>query len=69
MPKISKLLANIKIRMLVDQGQLEVFANGGIYSYSEEFAFTPDRDDIGFFTNGSLRLTSMSFHEIGSIWY
>ncbi len=60
---------HIKIRMLVDQGQLEVFANGGIYSYSEEFAFSPDRDDIGFFTNGSLRLTFMSFHEIGSIWY
>jgi levanase/fructan beta-fructosidase len=34
----------IKIRILVDWGQLEVFANDGVFSYSEQFAFNPDGD-------------------------
>ncbi len=32
--------------ILVDWGQLEVFAKNGVYSYSEQFAFTPEMDDI-----------------------
>ena len=59
---------HIKIRILVDWGQLEVFANNGIFSYSQQFAFTPDRDDIELFTNGDIKLVSMEFHEIARIW-
>jgi len=59
----------IKMRILVDWGQLEVFANHGIYSYSEHFAFLPDnRGDICFFTDGEIKLVSMEFHEISRIW-
>lgn len=58
----------INIRILVDWGQLEVFANNGVYSYSEQFAFNPDNNDITLFTDGDLKLISMKFHEINSIW-
>jgi len=59
----------IKLRILVDWGQLEVFANKGIFSYSEHFAFSPDnRGDITLFTDGGIRLVNMEFHEINRIW-
>jgi levanase/fructan beta-fructosidase len=59
---------HIKIRILVDWGQLEVFANQGVYSYSEQFAFSPDNSDISLFTDGDIKLISMEFHEIARIW-
>jgi len=59
---------HIVVRILVDWGQLEVFANNGIYSYSEQFAFTPDRNDIELFTDGAITLVSMEFHEIARTW-
>ena len=61
-------LNKIKIRILVDWGQLEVFANDGIYSYSEQFAFSPENNDISLFSDGSVKLVSMEFHEISKIW-
>jgi len=67
-----KLLPNssnrIKIRILVDWGQLEVFANNGVFSYSKQFAFTSDRDDIELFTDGEIKLVSMEFHEVARTW-
>ncbi|HLT93415.1 MAG TPA: glycoside hydrolase family 32 protein [Membranihabitans sp.] len=59
----------ITLRILVDWGQLEVFANGGIFSYSENFAFSPDNSgSISFFTDGEINLVSMDFHELARIW-
>jgi fructan beta-fructosidase len=59
----------IKMRILVDWGQLEVFANQGIFSYSEHFGFSPDnRGDISLFADGEIRLINMEFHEINRIW-
>jgi levanase/fructan beta-fructosidase len=58
----------LTIRLLVDWGQLEVFAQGGIYSYSEQFPFTPERDDLGLSTDGKVTLVSMELHEIRRIW-
>lgn len=58
----------IKIRILVDWGQLEVFANDGIFSFTEQFGFTTDRDDIQLVTDGDIALVSMEFHEIARIW-
>ena len=59
----------IKLRILIDWGQLEVFANQGIFSYSEHFAFSPDNlGDISFFTDGEIELISMEFHDIKSMW-
>jgi sucrose-6-phosphate hydrolase SacC (GH32 family) len=59
---------HVKIRMLVDWGQLEVFGNNGIFSYTQQFAFSPDHDDIELFTDGTLRLINMEFHEIARTW-
>ena len=60
---------HIKLRILVDWGQLEVFANNGIFSYSEQFAFSPDnRTSVSLFTDGDIQLISMEFHEISRTW-
>ena len=60
---------HIKVSILVDWGQLEVFANKGIFSYSEQFAFSPDnRGNISLFTDGDIQLISMEFHEISRTW-
>lgn len=59
---------HLKIQILVDWGQLEVFVNNGVYSYSEQFAFTPYRDDIALFSDGDVKLLSMHLHEMLSIW-
>ena len=58
----------VHIRILVDRGQLEVFGNNGIFSYTQEFAFAPDVDTIELFTDGNLKLVSMAFHEIARTW-
>ncbi len=60
--------SHIQIRMLVDWGQLEVFANHGVFSFSEQFAFDPDSNDLTLFADGDLTLVSMEFHEIERIW-
>ena len=59
---------HVHIKLLVDWGQLEVFGNNGIFSYSQEFAFAPDHDGIELFTDGTLKLVSMEFHEISRTW-
>ena len=59
---------HITIRILADWGQLEIFSNNGIYSYSEQFAFTPERDDLELSTDGKVKLVSMELHEIKRIW-
>lgn len=58
----------LTIRVLADWGQLEVFAQGGVFSYSEQFPFTPDRDDLGLKADGDVRLLSMELHEIRRTW-
>ena len=58
----------IKIRILVDWGQLEVFANNGIFSFSEQFAFAPNENDIELFTDGDIKLIAMEFHEVARTW-
>lgn len=59
---------HICIRILADWGQLEVFSNYGIFSYSEQFAFTPERDDLALNSDGKVRIVSMELHEIKRIW-
>ena len=58
----------LEMRILVDWGQLEVFANDGIFSFTEQFAFSPERKDIEFLSNGDVQLVSMEFHEVKRIW-
>ncbi len=59
---------HVKIRILVDWGQLEVFANNGIFSYTQQFPFTPDVDHLELYTDEDVKLVKMTFHEIERIW-
>jgi len=65
---ISKEINPLTIRLLVDWGQLEVFAEGGLFSYSEEFGFSPKRNDIKFYTTENIKLKALTLHEVQSIW-
>ena len=59
---------HVSIRLLVDWGQLEVFGNNGIFSYSQQFAFSPDHNNIELFSDGDIKLIKMEFHEIARTW-
>lgn len=59
----------LKIRMLVDWGQLEVFAAGGAFSYSQQFAFTPDDASLNLYANGGrVKLISLELNEVARTW-
>jgi len=45
-------------------GQLEDLANNGVFSHTEQFAFSPDNNHIALFTDGNIKWVSMEFHEI-----
>ena len=65
---ITKDKNNLKVRILVDWGQLEVFANNGIFSYSQQFGFTPAGNDLEIYTDIPIKLLSLEFHELKRIW-
>jgi len=59
----------LEIRMLVDWAQLEVFSAGGVFSASYHLGFRPDDSTIGLSaTGGEVKLVSLVFHEVDSIW-
>lgn len=58
----------LTIRLLVDWGQLEVFAQGGIFSYSQQYPFPPQRDELELTADGKVKLVFMELHEIRRIW-
>lgn len=58
----------MKIRMLVDWNQLEVFADDGRFSWTESVAFTPADTSLALTVDGGVKLLSMEFHELKRIW-
>ncbi|MCX6345913.1 MAG: hypothetical protein NT018_12725, partial [Armatimonadetes bacterium] len=58
----------VKIRLLVDWGELEVFGNDGKLSWTENVKFTPTDSSIGLSVNGNINLVSMDFHTIKRTW-
>lgn len=59
----------LTLRMLVDWSSLEVFAAEGVFSYSEQFAFTPDDASLNLYTNGgNIKLISLELNEVARIW-
>lgn len=59
----------IKIRILVDWAMLEVFANEGVFSFTQQFAFTPNESSLALFSEGgNTKLVSLTFNEVGRIW-
>ena len=56
----------VRIRLLVDWSQLEVFGNDGRFSWTENVAFPPDASTIGLSVDGNVKLVSMDFHSVKS---
>ena len=70
-PKALKPDANgiLRIRMLVDWSQLEIFSAGGVFSYSANLPFTPGDSSLGLTaTGGDVKLVSMTVNKVGRIW-
>ncbi|GAB5516180.1 glycoside hydrolase family 32 protein [Rhodopirellula baltica] len=59
----------LTIRMLVDWSSLEVFSAGGVFSYSEQFAFTPNDESVRLFTRGgNVALEKLQLNRVKSTW-
>ncbi len=61
----------VQMHILVDRGQLEIFGNNGVLSYTDNVNFDSSAGSLGlraFATGGSVRLVSARFHRIGSAW-
>ena len=59
----------LPLRMLVDWGQLEIFAVAGVFSYSQQFPFTPEAGTLSLHANGGqVKLLSMELNEIARTW-
>ncbi|MCK4919566.1 MAG: glycoside hydrolase family 32 protein [Bacteroidales bacterium] len=58
----------LKIRMLIDWSNIEIFANKGVFSYSEHFALDPKANNVEIIVDGDVKLTSLEFNQIKSIW-
>lgn len=61
----------VRMRLLVDRGQLEVFGNDGLLSVSDNVNFDSSAGSQGirlFAGGGSVRLVSAQFNRLGSAW-
>jgi fructan beta-fructosidase len=65
---LGRLDGRLKLRVLADRGQLEIFANDGQFSYSESFGFAPDDASLSLDADGPLAIVSADFREVGRIW-
>jgi fructan beta-fructosidase len=61
----------IRVRVLVDRGQVEIFGNDGRLSVTDNVDFDPASSNQGmsvYAEDGSVRLVSLSFHRLASGW-
>jgi fructan beta-fructosidase len=61
----------VTMRLLVDRGQLEIYADGGLYSLSDNVDFDSSADSQGirlFATGGPVHLDSATFTRLDSSW-
>jgi fructan beta-fructosidase len=59
----------LKIRILVDWSCLEVFAQEGRFSYTEQYGFSPENDQVGLkAVDGAVEIRSLEWHDLKSIW-
>ncbi|MEU4164788.1 ricin-type beta-trefoil lectin domain protein [Actinoplanes sp. NPDC026670] len=61
----------IKMRVLVDRGQVEAFGNDGRLSYTENTDFDSAANSLGisaYAAGGNVRLVSLAFHRLDKIW-
>ncbi|MBL7133930.1 MAG: glycoside hydrolase family 32 protein [Phycisphaerae bacterium] len=59
----------LRIRMLVDWAQLEVFSAGGVFSYTAHLGFTPSDSSLGLSAKGGeAKLLSLTLNEVARTW-
>ncbi|NUT45405.1 MAG: hypothetical protein HOV86_35985, partial [Thermoactinospora sp.] len=61
----------IRMRVLVDRGQVEAFGNDGKLSYTENTAFDSSPGSLGmsaYALGGDVRLVSLTFHRLDRAW-
>ncbi|GHT42633.1 hypothetical protein AGMMS49965_14550 [Bacteroidia bacterium] len=58
----------VKIRFLVDWGELEIFGNDGAFSWTENFKFTPSDRSISMSANGDITIVSARLSNLKRIW-
>jgi fructan beta-fructosidase len=61
----------VTMRLLVDRGQLEIFADGGLYSLADNVNFDSAADSQGirlFATGGKVKLDSATFTRLNTSW-
>jgi fructan beta-fructosidase len=65
---VSPINGQLKIRVLRDWGQYEVFANDGQVAYSTSFAFDPSNASVSMTGNGSVGIVSADFRPLNRAW-
>lgn len=65
---VSPIGGHIKLRVLRDWGQYEVFANDGQVVFTGVHPFTPSDDSLSVVGNGNVGLASAAFHQLGRAW-
>ncbi|MEV8443941.1 ricin-type beta-trefoil lectin domain protein [Actinosynnema sp. NPDC051121] len=61
----------VKLRVLVDRGQLETFGNDGKVSVTDNVAFDSSSGSLGiraYANNGTVRIESLAFRRLGKAW-
>ncbi|MEM9419242.1 MAG: glycoside hydrolase family 32 protein [Planctomycetota bacterium] len=59
----------LSIRILLDWSCLEIFAEGGRFSYTEQYGFDPQNQNMGLrAVDGKVKIKSLGFHQLKSIW-
>jgi len=58
----------VKIRILGDWGQYELFGNDGLFYWSEKFGFDSYNNNLGLSVDGNVTLNAITFHEVRRTW-
>jgi sucrose-6-phosphate hydrolase SacC (GH32 family) len=65
---ITPIGGHVKIRVLRDWGQYEIFGNDGQIAHTASFAFTPADASVSITADGPLSLVSADFHPLNRAW-
>lgn len=59
----------LELRMLVDWSSIEIFADGGVFSFSQQIGFNPKEDTLSLTAiGGEVQLNRLELNNIKSIW-
>jgi len=67
---VSPVADQVKLRVLRDWGQYEVYVNDGEVSFTKDFAFAPSKSSIGLTpdASGDVAIVSADLHTLGRAW-